>query len=320
MMARASGRFFFSADTTSSPLPSPSRRSTTAKAGALLPICASPSATLSQEVTAKPRVSIARESRSRNGLSSSTIKSERSAWSASSAVAKVGNSSGRTAIIWRLVGALPRSQNCAPVNAAERRSSGSSGVGRAFFARIGGRGPGFQQSALGGRRLAAVLGFEQVARPGDLDHSAVIWENAVVERNRCAGALQQRTGNKHAEPEAAVVASGLVLAPPPRQIGFADPLQDVGGKARPVVGNHDLHRLLVPPGVDLDGGAREIDGVLENVADAVKDCGIPPAYRLLASGNRDPDLYRHAEFAVRCHRLLDQRRQLHPVERRAGRG
>src|SRR6516225_11245100 len=209
MMARASGRFFFSADTTSSPLPSPSRRSTTAKAGALLPICASPSATLSQEVTAKPRVSIARESRSRNGLSSSTIKSERSAWSASSAVAKVGNSSGRTAIIWRLVGGLPRSQNCAPVNAAERRSSG---VGRAFFARIGARGPGFPQTALGGRRLVVVLGFELRAWPGDLHDRAVIGENAVAERDRCAGALQQRTGNEYAEPEASVIASGLVRA------------------------------------------------------------------------------------------------------------
>ena len=37
-IARASGRFFFSAETTSSPLPSPSRKSTTAKAGALLPL------------------------------------------------------------------------------------------------------------------------------------------------------------------------------------------------------------------------------------------------------------------------------------------
>src|SRR5437868_4081168 len=86
-MARASGRLRFNADTTSRPLPSPSRKSTTANAGAAFPICAKPSDTLSQEVTEKPRLSIARESRSRNGLSSSTIRSERSAWPVSSEMA-----------------------------------------------------------------------------------------------------------------------------------------------------------------------------------------------------------------------------------------
>src|ERR1700724_2577201 len=56
-IARASGRLRFSAETTSSPLPSPSRKSTTAKAGALLPICASPSLTLSPGGHVKPALS-----------------------------------------------------------------------------------------------------------------------------------------------------------------------------------------------------------------------------------------------------------------------
>ena len=50
----------------------------TAKAGADFPICARPSETVSHDVTEKPRLSMARDNRSRNGLSSSTMSSERS--------------------------------------------------------------------------------------------------------------------------------------------------------------------------------------------------------------------------------------------------
>src|SRR5215208_2486443 len=78
MRARESGRRRFSAEITSSPLPSPSRMSTTAKAGEAVSSCISPSATDSAVVTVKPRLSIARASRCRNDLSSSTISSVRS--------------------------------------------------------------------------------------------------------------------------------------------------------------------------------------------------------------------------------------------------
>src|SRR6516165_3005218 len=78
MMARASGRRFLIAEITSRPLPSPSRMSTTANAGAAFSTCRRPSLTDSAVVTAKPRPSIARARRCRNDLSSSTIRSERS--------------------------------------------------------------------------------------------------------------------------------------------------------------------------------------------------------------------------------------------------
>src|SRR5580704_15283461 len=76
---RAAGRAVRSALTTSSPLPSPRRRSTTAKAGGCAVAAAVPVATLSAVETTKPRRSIARASRWHSGASSSTTKSVRSA-------------------------------------------------------------------------------------------------------------------------------------------------------------------------------------------------------------------------------------------------
>src|SRR5262245_37963290 len=76
MMARASGRRFLMAEMTSRPLPSPSRMSTTANAGAAFSTWRRPSLTDSAVVTVNPRPSMARARRCRNDLSSSTIRSE----------------------------------------------------------------------------------------------------------------------------------------------------------------------------------------------------------------------------------------------------
>src|SRR3974390_2855483 len=77
-MARASGLWRLSAETTSSPFPSSSRISTTAKAGEHECSWLRPSATDWAVVTVNPRPSIARESRWRKDLSSSTISNDRS--------------------------------------------------------------------------------------------------------------------------------------------------------------------------------------------------------------------------------------------------
>src|SRR6185437_8949962 len=214
-MARASGRLRFSADTTSRPLPSPSRRSTTAKAGAALVICASPSLTLSQDVTVKPRVSMARDRRSRNGLSSSTIRSERSVWPVSSAIAfTVGYPCVRLPIIWRGTAALPRPHKVDP---SQRPAA-----------------------VLGCRFGGNLAGLEAGAGPGDLNHGAMVRKDPVGEGDLGPGALEQGAGDKHPETEAAVAPLAFVGGAPPRQIGFADPLDDIGGEARAVVGNDDL--------------------------------------------------------------------------------
>ncbi|VTZ27536.1 hypothetical protein MPC1_5840002 [Methylocella tundrae] len=78
MMPRASGRFVFKSTMTSRPLPSPSRMSITAKAGGLWAIASRPSATDPAVLTTKPRLSMLRVRRARKGLSSSTIRRERS--------------------------------------------------------------------------------------------------------------------------------------------------------------------------------------------------------------------------------------------------
>src|SRR5215472_9878404 len=129
------------------------------------------------------------------------------------------------------------------------------------------------------RGLVTFIPLKAASRPGDLHHRAVIGEDAVAERYVCAGALEQGARDKDAKPEAAMLTLVLVGAAPPRKIRLADPLQDIGCKARSVVGNLDLNGLVVPPGVDLDRGAREVNGILQNVADAVEDGGI-------ASGDR----------------------------------
>jgi len=74
---RMSGLAWRSGPTSSSPLPSPNRRSSTAKAGGRL-ICVSASATEPTAVTMKPRNSSARAIRVRNAASSSAISNVRS--------------------------------------------------------------------------------------------------------------------------------------------------------------------------------------------------------------------------------------------------
>src|ERR1700755_1419997 len=178
-MARASGRLRLSAETTSSPLPSPSRRSPTAKAGALLPICARPSLTLSQEVTSKPRVSMARASRSRNALSSSTIRSERSVIPVSSMVVKMG-------LDIFCFKHMARHGGAAKATVAQQKDCGGT--------------PLPVSRALSSWCVGAFTGFEAPARPYDLHHRAMLRENTVRERDRGAGPLQQRAGDEHAKP------------------------------------------------------------------------------------------------------------------------
>src|SRR3954451_7046202 len=218
-MARASGRFFFSAETTSRPLPSPSRKSTTAKAGAALPICARPSETLSHDVTEKPRVSMARDSRSRNGLSSSTMRSERSVCWFSSAMAFKVLSSLQRIHIWRRNQAVPRPQM------VDRRISATQGRGLSYCF------------------LEGLDSLKTLPRPRDLDHCSVFRERPIGKRDLGAGTFQQGAGDEHAESQAAA----CILGAPPREVWLADPLDQVGRNAGAVVGDHHLNGIGVPP-------------------------------------------------------------------------
>jgi hypothetical protein len=56
--------------------------------------------------------------------------------------------------------------------------------------------------------------LEAAARPGDLNHGAMIWKGPVGKGYLCAGAFQQRAGDKHPETETRAIALGFVGAPP----------------------------------------------------------------------------------------------------------
>src|SRR6202790_4055305 len=133
-------------------------------------------------------------------------------------------------------------------------------------------------------------GLEAVARPGDMNHGAVIGKGPIAEGGFCPGALQQRAGDEDPETEPAVIALGFVGAAPPRQIRLADALQDVGREAGAVVRNHDLDGLGIPPRVHFHGFAREIDGGFQDVADAIEDRRIARADRLAGAVDGGPRL------------------------------
>src|SRR5207249_2813697 len=110
--------------------------------------------------------------------SSSTISSERSARSFSSAMAfKVG---------------FPRGCGCR----ASYRAYGA--------AILHCQGPQSRSACFRLIRWAGIafLGLEAGARPGDVHHGAVIGKGPVGERNLGAGAFQQRAGDEHTKTKA----------------------------------------------------------------------------------------------------------------------
>src|ERR1700722_7240801 len=159
----------------------------------------------------KPRVSIARVRRSRNGLSSSTINNERSAWSVSSAIAFTIR--------------VPPDDRRITYGAAAKGRQGRKRAIRLFSQRL--------RTILEPRILTGFLhanrfhpahnalgsvfrgGFEAGARPDDMDHGAMIRENPVGEGDAGAGALQQRAGDEHTKTETTALALDLVGAAPP---------------------------------------------------------------------------------------------------------
>src|SRR5579871_1160054 len=200
MIVRASGRLRFRADTTSSPLPSPSRKSTTAKAGAALAICVRPSATLSQDVTAKPLVSMARAKRSRNGLSSSTIRSERSVWPASSGMAL------------KIRMSFPSRPSTYGVDRGAAKAAASIYLNLPLSGRLRGRFPH----------------LETASWPNDLHHGTMIRENTVRERDPRPGTFEQGACDEDAKTKAAAATLRVVGVATARQIGLADTLQQIG--------------------------------------------------------------------------------------------
>src|ERR1051326_1527819 len=224
-MPRASGRRLRSAEITSSPLPSPSRMSTTAKAGDILSTWTRPSATVSAVVTAKPRPSMARASRCRNDLSSSTISSERSGWveRASSVIA--------FAFVGGRCGILARRAHVAN-QIAHSVYMGS--VRQLTYV------PASSPGASGCRAHQRPL--EIGPPPAHLHHRAALRELAVLQCQRGARALQQRLGDEEAQPQPRVLARRPIALAAAADERLAHAVHDLGREARAVVVDGDADR------------------------------------------------------------------------------
>src|SRR5262245_39588468 len=104
-----------------------------------------------------------------------------------------------------------------------------------------------------------------------------VGKRPVLEIERRPRAFEQRLGNEEAEPETAgflaarIAVGALTLAPATGDIGLADPLHDLRRKAGAVVGNGDGYLPTAPGGRDLDPLMREVDGVFEQVPEAIEN-------------------------------------------------
>src|SRR5690606_4443668 len=137
----------------------------------------------------------------------------------------------------------------------------------------------------------------------DLDRGAKALAAGVAEFERGAGALKQRLGDEEPEPEAASGGAGVTL----RHIGFADAVQYLRGEARAVVDDRQPHRFRIPAPVQRHRLAREIDAVLDEVAEPVDDARIAPSDRFRPLGPALVEADRDAEIAMRRHHVLDER-------------
>src|ERR1700722_15767783 len=309
MMARASGRRFFIAEITSSPLPSVSRMSTTAKAGAAFSTCRSPSATDSAVATTKPRPSIARARRCKNDLSSSTIRSERS----------LGIEAG-VALVMAIysVNASNRYSRAADLSGCLSGYAASRGVARQqivnnqanLVTELSGRDRGLKRGRWGRDQRPLEIG----AVPGHVDGGPVERRLLIRERKPGAGTFQEGFGDEEAETEPK---NRIVVAfsrPARRRPAVGDGRlpetgQNLGSEAWAVVADGDTDLVGIPLGEDFDPGAREIDRVLDQVPETVADRGIARAQRLSCTVGREGDADRHAKIALRRHRLIKQHGQ-----------
>src|SRR5947209_20441337 len=108
--------------------------------------------------------------------------------------------------------------------------------------------------------------------PAHVHHGALLWRLPVEKGEARTGALQQCFRDKEAQPKPTLL--GLARRPAAaRHIGLADPAHDLRRKARPVIRNRDGYVLLAPAYRDFDARLREIDRVLDQIAEPAQDGG-----------------------------------------------
>src|ERR1041384_6004275 len=253
MTIRAPGRAVLTALTTSRPLPSPSRRSTTEEAGACAVAAVVPAETLSAVETTKPRRSIARAGRWQSSASSSTIRSVRSLSDRPrrGAASMVSEPAGRVRSVVFIGGSS--------------LFSFQQPGGLSVFCSLAARG-------IFGCDIRSRFCLQIGTVPGNDNMRGALDE--IVEGQVGAAALQEALRDEDAEPHRA----GLAGAG--REIRLAQPAEQMGGKAGPVIGDLDGDRRCVPEDRHADLASGELHGVLDEVVEPVHDLWAAPDQRL----------------------------------------
>src|ERR1700722_14682281 len=156
--------------------------------------------------------------------------------------------------------------------------------------------------------------------PAHLHDRAALGELTVLQREPRARALEQRLGDEKAEPEPGVLVGGALAPAAAGDERLAHAVHDIRRKARTVVVDRDPDLVAAPVGLDLHPLAREINRVLDQVAEPVHDRRIARDLRLVAAVLRHCHRDGDAEVAMRRYHLLEQGGQLHALERLAGAG
>src|SRR5207248_9135066 len=244
MTMRAPGRAVLTALTTSRPLPSPSRRWTTARAGACAVAAVVPAATLAAVETTKPRRSIARASRWQSGASSSTMRSV-------------------------------RSRSDRPRRGAASMVSGPAGRVRSVVF-IGGssllRFSSLAACGIFGCGIRSRFRLQIGTVPGN-DNMRTAFDE-IIEGQFGAAALQKALRDKDAESHRA----GLTRAG--REVGLAEATEQMGRKAGAVIGHLDRDDGRIPTDRDADLAPSELHGVLDKIVEPVHDLRAAPDQRL----------------------------------------
>src|SRR5579863_3529450 len=163
-------------------------------------------------------------------------------------------------------------------------------------------------------RPASTL-LEGRAAPGDCRNRADARLRAIHDLGFRAGSLQQSLGDEQPKSEAAAGSAALIaFFAARRDIGLAEPRQDVRRDAWAIVGDDNLDRLFAPRRADADLLLGEIRRVLHDVAQAIEHAWITTAdgLRRLAAGL---DVDRHAWSAMRRDDLLDELADRQFIER-----
>src|SRR5262245_6559489 len=114
-------------------------------------------------------------------------------------------------------------------------------------------------------------GLEVTPSPAHAHDRAALRKRAILVAERRTRAFEQRLRNEDTEAEPATGFAADVELPPPLagDIGLADPVHNLRRKARPIVGDGHADLVAVPARRDVDALAREVDGVLHQVAKPV---------------------------------------------------